>query len=986
MHLPDGMSPFKYFLCLLYKKIKKENGGPEKEKKMLRAISTGKKNIDKRRGAPTTRGGPRPGGASEPRPTRLASTDTATGSSDDGDSPKSGLTNKGPTMLPVALYVVAKNGVVPGEHTGDTSLAGKLLDPIGYKVDWNVDMRDVSNLATTLNDDRRKVCVLVDVDSYTGGGIVKDLTAALPLIKREYMLIIKSTDSGIMSDLEQINEYAVDTWSTPIDVNGIIRMEPRCVVIVHDSSSNPEDVWKLAYKDDASFYILVGIECGDIKDAVSFHRVVALIEHAFKNDPRPCKVIFQCANVGRFLVELHSTFLRFADKTRVLSLVHDANRSTGYAYNLYGHADAPGAKVATGPKPRYELVEHKPLKLMTDENSNVIVISKAGPSQINDPDGIYDENGAARTIRDARAAHKDTSGNAAPIAGGFKIHLTTVGSFPDIQTNFLVYADSGVTGKVETATSKIKGLYRLLVMPLSEHETEVGIHGKRIETGKIIQMYPSAAPLQPAAPVHATKPGPVPSASASADYSALLGSTHAEHAAAPQPQQAHAALVARMPTTMVVTLTSPGDAYMNRLVEYANAKYRSHAETFMTCTWATLVKEGLLPQYIKLVFWFTGDQTELSPIYNTLAAVCARARTRQESLTIHLVYTATTSYRGTMPVPYHMYREASRKAEAGAVTIELAILPRSATNHTAIVVKPSKAAQANDAMIVGMMVCRLQDKLKSGTEITLVELEAHEQNRLYGEVTRAVKETKRMCCVLLLDEDDTSLDVLDAINTDEGNAGNYKLFVVSGDQYDRQDRKDTKLSGWVRDGVGIDKRLDSMPRQNEILRLITNSERRAYALDASNIEPVAYVVTSSSKVVTPHAFAKTYDTGGKLRKLICGGKTHAFVYNTKTAKQIVLPQLNQKAVLVIAAMYSSLIEVQSLDKLNCRVLINSRPKTEAGATTNDNQKLIDQIIETKRYNMGIAHEGIAQEGTIITKYVELIPKVQHAFGMMSEFV
>jgi hypothetical protein len=965
-------------LVFYTKRIKKESGGPEKKKKMLNAIVAGKNTINKRSGAPTTRGGTRPGGASEPRPTRLASTDTDTGSSDDGDSPKSGLTNTGPTIYPVALYVVARNGVVTSEHTGDTSLAGKLLDPIGYKVGGNVDMRDVGKLATTLNDDPRKVCVLVDVDSYTSGGIVKGLTAALPLIKREYMLIIKSTDARIMSDLEQINEYAVHTGSTRIDVNRIIRMEPRCVVIVHDSSSNPEDVWKLAYRSDASFYYLVGVDCGNIKDATGIDLVVKQIEHAFTSEPRPCKVIFQCANVGRFLVELHSTFLRFVDKTRALSLVDDANRSTGYAYNLYGHADAPGAKVATGPNPRYELVEHKPLKLATDENSLVVVISKAVPSRIHDPDGIYDENGAARTIRDARAAHKDTSGTAAPIAGGFKIHLTTVGSFPDIQTNFLVYADSGVTVKeVETATSKIKCLYRLLVMPLSQLETHVQIHSKRIETGKIIQMDPSgpsAAPLQTAAPVRETMPVPVPSSGSGSSGKHIDG------------------IDPREVSTLVVVQDE--DKVTEAISKYMDRKYSTETETYAVVRYDafTVTSEKKLDtKYRRLVFVVAevATGTDAKRIYETYDALVALAD-YYDSRTVPVISIVSDAeskrrFNRTDLVPYHLYSVSHYESYAGVDMYYVPMLSIPTVLKTAIVVIPE--AFKKDPKFANEMVGKFRDnKPIHDTAMRLVLVPVQQEGVRAGALDAAVVEWsgKGLAYVLVIDETDASMDVLDTIR----NEVNYNLFVVRFGE-ERAGRKDTKFSGWVRESAGNDDGKKN-PIQNTILKKAGRAEMIESVLNSiTRSAPIAHVVTGTSSINTLEEFRDKYDRDGKLRRFICGGNTHAFAfYSTLNAVPTDLSENDKKqAVLVIAlpvdALDTTEKTIQLIKNMKCRVILWMTDKENVTAGLLKTQKYMSAAIKDV---LRATDNGKTEK----SDYIELTLKQPgvpaNKFGIMGEFV
>ena len=977
---------------------------------MLRAISTGK-NYNRRGGARTTLGGQRPGGASGPtrsgpKPTRLASTDTDTDTdTEKGDEPKpkSGLPNKGPKIKDVALYVVSKNGM-GAEHTKPDSLAHKLLNATGSNVNVCVDVRDVGKLAETLDLESRPVCVLVDLDSYDGselGSVMRGLTSAMSVIKGEYTLIIKtdpSNPSSVMSDLKQIKEHAMYTDNP--EANRIIYMHPRRVIIVHDSSRNPADVWARSGLDDGTYYELVGINCGNTDDAGRFADVVTRIERACTKEPRPCVVLFQCEKVNLFLVALHATFLSFVDRTRVHSLVDDATSiSKGYAYNLYD-ADKPGVIVDKG-APKLTLVGHTPLKVAEDvENGDVVVIGKVGASvspSHDDKAGIYGKNGAAHIIRDARESNKDASGNDAPIAGGFKVHLTTVRTFPNIESNFLVYADlSDVTEAViNEATSKIKGRYRLLVRQSGSKEATVPIRGAAIETGKIIQMEPGPAAAQ-------TKP--VDALRASGGSSAQLGhasaSTAGSHAAPPQPQKAHVAHGPRTKSTIVVirNQSRANDQthtdYIERVDAYADAHYQTETETYgyHKCSEIKSWEPHHLAQYTKLVFWFTGDTEELAPIYSALVAICEHATDLPK---IHLVYTGYAAYSRTMPLPYHMYSENNRTTDNRVVTIELKPLPLSSNTYTAVVVRPAgpfTAGRPEDPMIVNMMVHRLQSKLKRTGRIMLQDFKVSETDKLKHAVTSAVNSKGSTCCVLLLDEDDGSLDVLDAIYPEPTRiVGDYRLFVVGDDDKgDRLDRKDTKFSGWVRDNISTRDVLAGMPVQNEILRLVTNNEIAAYAADATTSTqpvPLAYVVTVGSDYATPRSFVETYDYHGKLRKLICRGKTHAFVYKAKTANGIVLPQLNETAVLVIAVFASPLIRQDSLDKLNCRVLINAQPKKKSDEP-HDNQNLVDQIMATNRYELRGVHKMAYLFNGSETSYVELMPKSQAnpAFGMMGQFV
>jgi hypothetical protein len=915
----------------------------------------------------------------------------------DGDAPKPKpkpppAPKDAPTDVTV-LLVAAASGISE-KYTGTASLASVVLSASRLRASAYVDAGDVRNLATNLNGVSGEVCVLVDVDSYgkDRSAVITGLTAALPLMPRPYLLIIQSKDTSIMSDLKQLKEHAALTSHNPIHANRVILMNKRRVIIVHDSGNNPADVWKRSGLDDGAYYELVGIDLGDIKADGAFGSAVAEITRECSAiTPPPVMVIFQCAHVNLLLVALHATFLGLARDTRVMSLVNglvnDASRLAGYAYNLY---DATHTKIFGSGSTQLDRATHAPLRMAPNENSDVIVLGMLGPGKHDDQDGIYLANGAAHIVRDARAAHKDASGN--PIIGGFNIHPKSDG-FHSIRSNFLIYADlSHVTVKqIQAATSEITVPYRILVRPSGSNEKAVTIHGNEVETGKIIQMKPSdplKAPQRHTAPVEAA-PASVPSRAFAGPPREEQRLSHAPPAAQ-MPTVAEVQLIARQlverernVTTLVVL--SDSNVYA-QLKTQLDARYEKDDNTYKFTTFqeAAHMSDYTATAYA-LVFWFTGDKKEFVPIYEALGAIHRQTAEAK----ISLACTSRLTNDSLIPVPYHLYSEMNRTSADGVTTIEVMMLRAqdsySSDDYKAIVVRPSEKVTNHDdpIMVVNMMVGKLQEKLKRPVALHLKVFGVTDIDGLKGAVGNAYGK----CCVVLLDEDDDSLDILDKINLH----GNGSLFVVSGKEGERPGRQDTKFSGWMRalDTSRLPEKNEELPVQNEILKGIHFNRMSDYAfdMDARN-GPVAYVVTTKQKYETHQAFVDDYDPRGTLRKLICGGKTHALVYAYTAYDTIQLTRLTQKenAVLVIAACPAPLIDATSLIGLKCRVLINT--VTNDGKT--GNEAIIKQFQDAANYKEIKLHKGIAQKDGVQAAYTEFefVPSAPttNKFGMMSEFV
>lgn len=212
--------------------------------------------------------------------------------------------------------------------------------------------------------------------------------------------------------------------------------------------------------------------------------------------------------------------------------------------------------------------------------------------------------------------------------------------------------------------------------------------------------------------------------------------------------------------------------------------------------------------------------------------------------------------------------------------------------------------------------------------------------------------------VLLLDEDDRSLDVLDAIHQND----DYKLFVRS---TRTGSRHDTRLSGWVFDDG------NKRPEFNRVLRKSRYGDLDAYVKETGRI---AYVITGTD-VSSLADFAKQFDTNGTLRKSICDGITYDFTMYREYS-HLKLSKPHASAVVVIASS-SGLSDITKLDKgaLNCRVMIRE---------TNDNKKAIDALIDTGKYKHStlVVKSGPKQEEYT---YADLVPTTT-GFGMMASFV
>jgi hypothetical protein len=212
--------------------------------------------------------------------------------------------------------------------------------------------------------------------------------------------------------------------------------------------------------------------------------------------------------------------------------------------------------------------------------------------------------------------------------------------------------------------------------------------------------------------------------------------------------------------------------------------------------------------------------------------------------------------------------------------------------------------------------------------------------------------------VLLLDENDQSLDVLDAIHPND----DYKLFVRS----TRLDaRHDTRLSGWVFDDG------NKRPEFNRVLRKSRHGDLDAYVNETGR---VAHVITGTD-VSSLADFAHKFDTNGILRKSICDGITYDFkMYRDYSHLKLSKPHAN---VVVVIASSSGLSDITKLDTgaLNCRVMIRD---------TKDNKGAIDALINTRKYKnaMLVVKSGPRPEEYT---YVDLVPTTT-GFGMMASFV
>ena len=943
----------------------------------LSAIYAGKKNINNRGGAPTTRGGTRPRGASEPsgpsepRPAHSASTDTDTSSSadrDDGGAPKPKAPQKDATdakKTEVTVLVVASGGIVADKHTDTGTLAYYHLTGAGFLVSNSCinlpDLSSAGKLSNTLNGDL-KICVLVDLDSYNSSSdketVLAGLIAEMHLVTKKYMLILQTKVSIDPTKAKAINQHAI----TMLVSNGIIEMGMRRALIVHDGNSGyATDVFNRAVLGDKAPYDLVAVNfnrgSGD-----SFDKTVTKIKSviADREEPLPCMVIFQCERVNLFLVALHDVFKLDSYSTKVFSLGNSALLPTSYAYNLYEYHSTNTYVLSVGAA-ELSRVEHVPLDVA--EHDNVAVISNAASTDLapgKDPSGIYyygHTRGAARYIMDKRKESGITS--------GFRIHEYRKDSeeFARINAGWLVFADGAVglaVHDIETATSNIKVRYRLLVHPSVSKETTVTIRGKQIETGKIIQMDPSTVPLN-ASPQPAAQTNPVgsshakePDASASAMPSRSSTGSSGFKAADTQKEK-----------TLVV-VNELDTAFTKSLDAYAKNKY---GVSYKVITYAEYIKPGFvasLTQDMRLMFE-AGDKKDSDLVYNALLSI-ATVHTVDSCPHLRMLYARGRNNGGLSSdldlaelVPYHQYKHAYEDTFGGVqdgVYIYEVTMLSTIRKKTAIVVIPN--AHKADPKIANRMVGKFQSKAPVAMLLTLVEVNEVRDGSKLANAAKTGYDTG-LVYVLVADETDNSMDVLDAIHKET----KYNLFVVQLGDKERVGRQDTRFSGWVRESaeaVGTGEYL-SNPIPNTILKKATQDEMRT----SIKTGRVGYVVTGSRDIDTLEALRDTHDKDGTLRKLICRGDTHAFRFYTALS-DVSIGNLDPKGVLVI------LHESPLLDQSRVDALRKSKI-TVIVKQTKPSLKLIEQI----------TNAGYKPGSGSSDRYIEL-ESTQISFGMMSEFV